>query len=301
MRPQRPKESPTPSASARESRPPPHKRSRSVPCRGPQRSNLDSESNAGIVSRGALRLQARRGEHRPPGGQCRRRSGQLEVRIRKVLPPGKEWLGGEPGSRVGQAVAEVQSCRVASFPKANISFDCHAPVILAERHNLNTGLLQESQEERSRVLFQSSRQHKSCFRQCGRPDTCRASASQPLEKRLVARFLLQDRNNRRGIEDQKPSRPKPRMLSTSFFVVLLPRTDRGTWGQTSSSRKRRSLLKRSCRTTRNDSRSFRSESAVRIAFVLFSPVMAATSAASFSVSGSLMLRAILGCNSTRKV
>src|ERR1700761_5525539 len=108
---------------------------------------------------------------------------------------------------------------------------------------------------------------------------------------LETRFLADDRQNGRGGDDHAPPSPYPRISSRSSLDSDRPSSSGGNSGQISSSS---SLISRSSRSPAegrvNDSSTWRK--AYRTAPVLVSPVSAATSLASRSVSGSLMLSAM---------
>src|SRR5919106_1314122 len=112
-----------------------------------------------------------------------------------------------------------------------------------------------------------------------------------VDEHLPARLPENDRDERGGVDNHTPCGPNPRIRSRSRLLILRPSVLRGTWGQTSVSRKRTKLARRSRAPPQTASRALRSWSATLTARVLLSPASAATSAASRSVSRSLMFNA----------
>src|SRR5439155_4555733 len=204
----------------------------------------------------------------------------------------QEGTAGQARGRVAQAVPEVEPGAMAAPPEASIGFDRLAPVRLPERDGSDPGFLEEPQQQGPGITAEPGRQNDPGLGERGRAHAGNRGLRELGQHGLMAGLTDEDGDDRRGIDDHTPFRPYPRIASSSFRDSRRPRTALGNVGHTSSSRKRRSSAPFSRRWTWNASRSLRSSRALRIARVLLTPVMEATSLASRSVSGTLMFRAM---------
>src|SRR5262245_2179718 len=190
-----------------------------------------------------------------------------------------------------------------ALAEPRIRMDGDRPVLIGEGHHVDSRLLDEPGQKTPTARAELRGQHEASFDQGRGADSGRARGKR-FDERVPARLSEDDRHQRRSVDDHTPSGPNPRICSRSRLLLLRPRIARGTWGQTSLSRKRKSSAWRFRTPVRIANRARLSWRATLTARVLVSPARAATSAARRSVSRSLMFKAMVALSwwkSTSKV
>jgi hypothetical protein len=110
---------------------------------------------------------------------------------------------------------------------------------------------------------------------------------------LGTAFAKEDSQNRRAVDDHTPPLPYPRIRSRSLLVTWRPRSFRGMLGQISLSRKSSAWANRGFPDGPRAIRSLRSSRARRMAAVLVSPVICASSSPNHSTLSFLIFIAMV--------
>src|SRR6266498_167386 len=132
---------------------------------------------------------------------------ELKIRSGEVIAQAKQWLACKLGYGVGHAVAEVQSRTVPALAEGNKRVGRDRPVIGRELRDLDLGLLQEPREQRLAGMSEPRTQHQRTLNDGRCPDAGVLGSRQEVPDALVARFLEQDRDDRRAVDNHTPSRP----------------------------------------------------------------------------------------------
>jgi hypothetical protein len=141
------------------------------------------------------------------GSSRERRSCELQIRGGEITAQTQQRLLGELADGIGHAVAEVQTRAVSTLPVGKEGVGRDHPMISHEFHHLDLGLLQKPREQRLAGVSQPRAQHQRALEHGGCPHTDLLGSCQVVSEALVARFLEQDRDDRRAVDDHTPSGP----------------------------------------------------------------------------------------------